>query len=167
MGGGASKRKAPPAVSEEPEPPPMSPEEQTRQRRATLQQLEASKRVRRPSQAKIDWKEDEMVDMQQKILAHPAELEDFSQFMISHKEEASVGFYLAARSAASRAPLPPRARPLAPAPSRERSDSRRSETGGSRQTRLPRRFSSTRAFTATIRRQRSRRRTRSRSGSRR
>jgi len=96
MGGAATKRKD--AAPPEPAPPPLSDAERTRQRRQTLQQNEASKRVRRPSLAKIDWTNDEMVDMQQKILEHPAELEDFSQFMMKQESSPPVQFYLAVRA---------------------------------------------------------------------
>ena len=50
---------------------------------------QASKRVKRPSLAKIDWSDEQMLDMQQKILAHPAELEDFSAYMIARRRRPS------------------------------------------------------------------------------
>lgn len=89
---------------------PAAEAERTRQRRQTLQQLEATKRVRRPSIDNLleNWSDDQLEDMQQKILAHPAELDDFSQFMISHVHEVPVQFILAVRAPASfRAPPPP------------------------------------------------------------
>lgn len=92
----ASEPSAAPAAA--PTLTPAAEAERTRQRRQTLQQNEASKRVRRPSLAKIDWTNDEMVDMQQKILEHPAELEDFSQFMMKQESSPPVQFYLAVRA---------------------------------------------------------------------